>query len=169
MRVFEVRLSPVLVEEGRASGRYRVSRAALRPLWYSWAAPRHSTQLLLLQTLHCKAKGKVVNVFLSPSSLLPFIPLGESLTWSIKPYLGSSYMPNDHRLGLPACASLCIHLSSVAGYTPGPEGAPEFELSGQAGTQALMVYLQRVPQPSAPFYYCHLGCLSSSHPRSYLH
>lgn len=60
-------------------------------------------------------------------------------------------MPDDHRLGLRACASPSMHLSSVAGYTPGLEGALEFELSGQAGTQALVVCPSEGVPAQCPF------------------
>jgi hypothetical protein len=106
-----------------------LARAVLRPLLCSWAAPRQSSRLQLLQSLHCKVKGRRSECILSPSSSLPCSPLGDSLTWGIKPYLGSSYMPSDHRLGPPACTGPSVNLSGAV-YPPGPERALGFEWTG---------------------------------------
>lgn len=95
-RLLEVRLSPVLVEEAGPLEGGGLATAVLRPSLCSRAAPGHSSQLPLLQTLHCKEEKRSESILsLISVSLWPF---GGSLTCGISPYICSSRVPSDHRL-----------------------------------------------------------------------
>lgn len=56
---------PDLVEEAGPLEGGGLATAALRPSMYFRAAPGHSSQLPLLQTLHCKVKEKRSECILS--------------------------------------------------------------------------------------------------------